>query len=110
VTLGPAGVVVAARQAGVIRRPGHRVAVADTVGAGDAFMSALLAGLQRRELLGADRRAALRAVGAGTLEEIADEAVMAAAITCTRHGADPPTLADLVAELPVEQLDPGPGR
>ncbi len=101
VTLGPGGVVVAARQAGVLRRPGRGVTVADTVGAGDAFMSALLAGLQRRDLLGAGRRAALRAVSAATLEEIADEAVLAAAITCTRHGADPPTLADLAAGLPV---------
>ena len=107
VTLGPAGVLVAARQAGILRRPGRRVAVVDTVGAGDAFMSALLAGLHRRDLLGADRRAALRAVDAATLEQVADEAVLAAAITCTRHGADPPTPADLQAGLAPEPLHPG---
>ena len=99
VTLGPAGVVVAARQAGLVRRPGRAVEVADTVGAGDAFTSALLAGLHRRGLLGADRRADLRAVDAATLAELADEAVVAASITCTRHGADPPSSADLLAEL-----------
>jgi fructokinase len=53
VTLGPAGLVVAARQTGLLRRPGRRVDVVDTVGAGDACMSGLLAGLHRRGLLGA---------------------------------------------------------
>jgi fructokinase len=100
VTLGPAGVVMAAGQAGVVRRPGLAVDVVDTVGAGDAFMSALLAGLHRRDLLGADRRADLRGVDGATLAELADEAVLAASITCTRHGADPPTSADLRAEPP----------
>jgi fructokinase len=97
VTLGPAGLMVATRQAGVLRRPGHRVPVADTVGAGDACMSALLAGLHHRGLLGADRRGDLRAVDAVTLQEVVDEAVRAAAITCTRPGADPPTSAELLA-------------
>jgi fructokinase len=96
ITLGPAG-LLAASQAGVLRRPGRSVAVVDTVGAGDACMSALLAGLHRRRLLGADRRDALRAIDAATLARLADEAVLAAAITCTRPGADPPTAADLLA-------------
>jgi hypothetical protein len=30
---------------------------------------------------------------------VADEAVLAAAITCTLHGADPPTSADLRTAL-----------
>ena len=73
----------------------------DTVGAGDAFMSALLAGLRRRGLLGADRRGDLRAILAGTLTELLDEAVLAAAITCTRSGAQPPTAGELaVGGLP----------
>ena len=75
--------------------PGRAVEVVDTVGAGDACMAALLAGLHRRDLLGGARRAALRAMDAATLTELADEAVLAAAITCTRPGADPPTAADL---------------
>jgi hypothetical protein len=32
---------------------------------------------------------------AAALTDLADEAVLAAAITCTRPGADPPTAADL---------------
>jgi fructokinase len=81
----------------VLRRPGRVVEVVDTVGAGDACMAALLAGLHRRDLLGAGRRAALQAVDAATFTDLADEAVLAAAITCTRPGADPPTAADLAA-------------
>ena len=100
VTLGPAGLLAATRQVGVLRRPGRTVTVVDTVGAGDACMAALLAGLHRRQLLGADRRAALAAVDAATLTELADEAVLAAGITCTRHGADPPTAAELRAAMP----------
>ena len=97
ITLGPAGLLAATRQAGVLRRPGRAVKVVDTVGAGDACMAALLAGLHRRDLLGAGRRAALRSMDATTLTELADEAVLAAAITCTRPGADPPTADEMRA-------------
>ena len=111
VTLGPAGAVAAARQAGVLRRPGRAVEVVDTVGAGDACMSALLAGLHRRDLLGAERRGDLRAVTTDTLSELLDEAILAAAITCTRHGADPPTLEAVPPEhqRPVVLDDGGEG-
>ena len=53
-------------------------------------MSALLAGLARRELLGADRRDALRSLTADDVGALLDEAVAASAITCSRPGADPP--------------------
>jgi fructokinase len=99
VTLGPAGAVALGRNAGRVDRPGLRVAVVDTVGAGDAFMSALLAGLHRRDLLGADRRDALRAVDREVLGGLLDEAVAASAITCTRKGADQPTAEELSAFL-----------
>ncbi|HET8788578.1 MAG TPA: carbohydrate kinase, partial [Actinomycetes bacterium] len=56
ITLGPAGLLAATRQAGVLGRPGRAVEVVDTVGAGDACMAALLAGLHRRDLLGGVRR------------------------------------------------------
>jgi fructokinase len=55
ITLGPAGLLVATRQTGVLRRPGRTVEVIDMVGAGGACMSALLAGLHRRGLLGGRR-------------------------------------------------------
>ena len=99
VTLGPDGVVGASGVAGATTGLAPEVQVVDTVGAGDSFTGALLAGLSRRDLLGASRRADLLAVDAATLQEVADEAVLAAAITCTRHGADPPTSADLRTAL-----------
>ncbi|GAA0960874.1 carbohydrate kinase [Kribbella koreensis] len=70
------------------------IKVVDTVGAGDSFMSALIAGLQSRGLLGEVR---LNGLDAQTLHDVVDYAVKAAAITCTRHGADPPTAAEHTA-------------
>jgi fructokinase len=99
ITLGPGGLLAASRQAGLLRRPGRIVQVADTVGAGDACMAALLAGLHRRDLLGAARRPVLQALDAAAVADLADEAVAAAALTCTRPGADPPTAAELAAAL-----------
>ncbi|MFK7892033.1 MAG: carbohydrate kinase [Granulosicoccus sp.] len=67
------------------------VVVADTVGAGDTFQAACLHffGAQRllkgNELLSADT----------DLDELASFATRAAAITCTRHGADLPTLVEV---------------
>jgi fructokinase len=70
------------------------ITVVDTVGAGDSFMSALIAGLDARGLLGAVR---LEGLGEKALHDVVDYAVKAAAITCTRHGADPPTAAEHTA-------------
>jgi fructokinase len=105
-TLGPAVVAVTLGGEGVLagtasgvrsRRPPVPVTVIDTVGAGDTFSAALLAGLHRRGLLGAAARPALRAVDAETLDALLDEAALAAAITCSRRGADPPTADDLLS-------------
>jgi fructokinase len=97
VTLGPDGAVAATASGVRARCPGAAVTVVDTVGAGDTFSAALLAGLHRRGLLGAPARPALRAVDQPTVEALLDEAVRAAAITCSRRGADPPTAAELFA-------------
>jgi fructokinase len=70
------------------------IEVVDTVGAGDSFMSALIAGLHARGLLGETR---LSGLTESQLRDVVDYAVKAAAITCTRHGADPPTAAEHVA-------------
>jgi fructokinase len=78
-----------------VERPGRAVAVVDTVGAGDSFMSAMLAGLARRDLLGAGRRTALAALADDDIAALLDEAVEASAVTCSRPGADPPRLAEL---------------
>jgi fructokinase len=99
ITLGAAGAVAAAARTGTIGRAAPRVEVVDTVGAGDAFMSALLAGLRERDLLGARRREELRAIDPETLARVLDRAVLAATITCTRSGAQPPTAEELHAAL-----------
>ncbi|WP_199486467.1 carbohydrate kinase family protein [Actinomadura logoneensis] len=98
--LGPALVVVTHGMDGAtllaeeeVRSPAPPVRVVDTVGAGDAFSAAFLAGLHDAGLLGAERREALARVPAAVL----DRAVRAASLTCTRPGADPPTRAELDA-------------
>ena len=93
-TLGPDG-AYAVTDAGTVRRPGQRVTVVDTVGAGDSFMAALIAGLHRTGLLGGAGRANLRAIDADRLGAALDLAIRVSAITCSRRGADPPTLAEL---------------
>jgi fructokinase len=105
-TLGPAlvvltrggdGALAVGPQARVDVR-GRRVDVADTVGAGDSFSGALIDALAERDLLGADRRDALRALDEDALADIVGHAVRVSAITVSRPGADPPTrdeLADL---------------
>ncbi|MGW8332836.1 carbohydrate kinase family protein [Streptomyces sp. NPDC055897] len=115
-TAGPALVVLTLGAAGAhaywrgghVAVPGRRVAVVDTVGAGDAFMAGLLSGLMARGLLAAGRgpvrgrhaRQALHraTAGPGPAPELASAlglAARVAALTCTREGADPPTLAEL---------------
>lgn len=90
VTRGGDGAVAVGAASGPVSRPGMAVTVADTVGAGDSFMGALLAGLARRQLLGADRRPALRAMPAGDVALLLDQAIEVSALTCSRPGADPP--------------------
>jgi fructokinase len=66
--------------------------VVDTVGAGDTFQAALLAGLAEREALGIG---ALRSLSASRMREALDFAARAASITCSRRGADLPRRAEL---------------
>ena len=67
-----------------------RVTVVDTVGAGDTFQAALLA-----RLLRGDPMAALAGLDAAGLAAILGYAARAAAITCSRRGADLPRAAEL---------------
>lgn len=77
------------------------VEVADTVGAGDAFMAALLDAYARRGLLdlgwpqAVDALAALRTA---EQQAVLTEACIVAAITCARPGADPPSRRELVQD------------
>lgn len=95
VTLGAEGVLAGTATGIRTSLPGRAIDVVDTVGAGDSFTAALLAGLHRRGLLGPAARSALREIDAVTLGEVLEECVTAAAITCSRRGANPPTAAEL---------------
>ncbi|WP_115788503.1 carbohydrate kinase family protein [Arthrobacter silvisoli] len=83
--------------AGEAEVPAPKVKVADTVGAGDSFMAALLSGIVDRGLDGAQNRQDLRAMPAEILREIMAHAASAAAVTVSRAGANPPTRAEMNA-------------
>jgi fructokinase len=76
-----------------IEVPAPKVDVVDTVGAGDSFMSALLAAMDRDGALGAGAPTPSRERLAAWLAF----AAAAAAFTCTRKGSDPPTRRDMTA-------------
>lgn len=94
VTDGPDGATGFTPAAGPVVRPGRRVKVADTVGAGDSFSSGLLAALIGR---GAASPEGLAACSTAGIEEAIDYAVTASSLTCQRVGADPPTAAEVAA-------------
>ena len=78
-----------------IEIPAPRIEVVDTVGAGDSFMSALLSAMDRDSALGAGAPEPNRA----RLESWLRFAAAASAITCTRKGSNPPTLAEVQAAM-----------
>jgi fructokinase len=69
-----------------------RVPVADTVGAGDSLAAGLLSGLLAA---GVTTRPQLEALSDAQLSAVLDGAMLVAALTCTRTGADPPTAAEV---------------
>lgn len=85
-----------------VARPGRpvqrlrppQVPVADTVGAGDSLAAGLLTGLLAA---GVATRTELATLDDARLTSIVDDAMLVAALTCTRTGADPPTAAELAA-------------
>jgi fructokinase len=101
ITMGTAGAVAASAQ-GQARVPAVSVTVADTVGAGDSFGAALLAILIERKALGPEAK---RPLDDALLEEAVTYAVTASAITCTRSGAVPPSLAEIDSWLVASNRD-----
>ena len=98
VTLGSDGAIGLTSSA-IVNIPGVRVNVVDAVGAGDAFMSAMLARLDDRGILNFD---ALAALSKNTLADALAYANRAAALACTRRGADPPTRLQLAQWNPLQ--------
>jgi fructokinase len=86
VTSGPRG-AWAATQGAEVRVPAPVVEVVDTVGAGDAFTSGILAHLHG---IGRLTRQGVEQLDAAELQRLLCFAVGVAADTCTRAGAEPP--------------------
>jgi fructokinase len=101
VTLGPDGAVALGPDRRAVHRDTPRFEVVDTVGAGDAFSAGLLGALAERGALGRGRSG----LAGVDLPAVLDRATLVAALTCTRPGADPPTLAEVAA---AENPRPGP--
>jgi fructokinase len=93
VTLGRDGAVAYGADGELTRQPGLAITVADTVGAGDSFAGGLLAAIGD-------------AVPDSLPERIGDaleQAVVVSAMTCERHGANPPTRAELDERLATQR-------
>ncbi|GAA3817412.1 carbohydrate kinase family protein [Cellulomonas soli] len=104
-TRGPALVVVTAGGEGAlaltaahgVQITAPRVVVADTVGAGDTFMGALIDGLVTLGAVGPEGRQVVADLDEPGLTALVERCAAAAAITVTRSGANPPTAAELDA-------------
>ncbi|MFI9079395.1 carbohydrate kinase [Streptomyces sioyaensis] len=93
-TRGGAGMTVLTRGGGELTVPGERVEVVDTIGAGDTVNAALL---HRLDAHGALSYAAVTALGDDDWRDILRFAARAAAVTCSRAGAEPPFARELAA-------------
>ncbi|MFK0116058.1 carbohydrate kinase [Streptomyces sp. NPDC090994] len=94
VTLGGDGLTVFTRDGSVYAVPGEQVDVVDTIGAGDTVNAALLHGLAARDAL---THEALASLGADGWTDLLGFAARAAAVTCSRAGAEPPYAHEVVA-------------
>ncbi|MFF2654456.1 carbohydrate kinase [Streptomyces sp. NPDC058045] len=94
VTRGGKGLTVLTRR-GEVSVPGEPVTVVDTIGAGDTVNAALLHRLAAHDALSAP---ALAALPEDTWEDVLRFAARAAALTCSRPGAQPPYARELAAE------------
>ena len=87
ITRGNEGAIAWHAGAGQIEVSAPKVAVADTIGAGDSFQAALLFALHKQGRL---VRQQLKAISTDELRRALSFAANCAGLTCTRPGADPP--------------------
>lgn len=92
ITHGGDGLTAFTRDGSVYPVPGEKVDVVDTIGAGDTVNAALLHGLSIRDALSPE---ALAGLGADGWTQLLRFAARAAAITCSRAGAEPPYASEL---------------
>ncbi|MDO4888510.1 MAG: PfkB family carbohydrate kinase [Actinomycetaceae bacterium] len=97
ITCAEEGTLLYPHDGSVVHIPPQQVEVVDTDGAGDAFFAALIDGLCRLSLDGADNRESLKRISRTHLHTLGAYATTAAAITVSREGANPPTREELAA-------------
>jgi fructokinase len=94
VTAGARGLGVRTARGRTVSVPAVPVAVADTIGAGDTVQAALLARLHAAGALGTGL-AGLADLDEPGWRDVLTYAARAAAVTCSRPGADPPRASEL---------------
>ncbi|MGI5453874.1 carbohydrate kinase family protein [Streptomyces sp. CA-249302] len=92
ITHGGDGLTAFVRGGAVYPVPGEKVDVVDTIGAGDTVNAALLHGLSTRDALSSE---ALLDLGRDGWTHLLRFAARAAAITCSRAGAEPPYASEV---------------
>ena len=92
ITHGGDGLSAFTRDGAVHPVPGEKVVVVDTIGAGDTVNAALLHGLAAQNALSSE---ALLGLGAEGWTRLLRFAARAAAITCSRAGAEPPYASEV---------------
>ncbi|MFR9798668.1 carbohydrate kinase family protein [Streptomyces sp. MS06] len=92
ITRGGDGLTVFTRDGAVYTVPGEKVEVVDTIGAGDTVNAALLHGLAARDALSPE---AVTRLGGDGWSGLLRFAARAAAVTCSRAGAEPPYAHEL---------------
>ena len=95
ITLGAEGAMAAINRNGIIKyvdSPAYKLNIADTIGAGDTFHGAFLAWLEDNKCMS---RSALAELNENEIRQALIFANKAAAIVCSRKGADPPSLEEI---------------
>ena len=87
VTLGNKGAFAVNKKLQILEVSAKEVAVMDSIGAGDTFAAALITQLIEKSWI---NESALEKLSSADLAEILNNCSMAAAITCSRQGANPP--------------------
>jgi len=98
-TRGPDGALAADCKGQKVDLPGVPIDVLDTVGAGDTFQAAILHWLAHYQHISTNKTGRKSLAGVLNLEQCVRFALHAAALTCTRRGADLPTLQQVTATL-----------
>ncbi len=96
ITYGASGAILHRAATPPLEVSAPTVAVVDTIGAGDTFTAGLSVGLLMRDVTRAEQ---LRALSDEAWHDVLRFAAAAAALNCTRAGANPPRLAEVNAFL-----------